>query len=127
LKSANIRSLAAALAALIGYGAWAWFANSAEGDGAAGKAALVQGGYSFVLTYVMTYVTEWLYCYTGGRGWLTTFLSSILLLVSAYSIHRLAGTPEVAMTIAPGYFIGTVYTAFFVAYLKGLNSSATTE
>jgi len=127
MNGAHIRSLIAATAALLGYGGWAWFANSGAGDAAATKAAFVQGGYSFVLTFVMTYVTEWLYCYTGGRGWFTTFLSSFLLLVSAYSIHRLAGTPEVAMTIAPGFIIGTVYTAFFVAYLKGLNSPATTE
>ncbi len=127
MNSANFRSFLAATAALIGYGGWAWFANSSAGNAAAWKAALVQGGYSFILTFVMTYVTEWLYWYTGGRVWLTTLLSSFLLLVSAYSIHLIAGTPEVGMTIAPGFVIGTVYSAFFVVYLKGLNQTATTE
>ena len=127
MNGAHIRSLIAATAALLGYGGWAWFANSGAGDAAATKAAFVQGGYSFVLTFVMTYVTEWLYWYTGARGWLTTLLSSIMLLASAYSIHVIAGTPEVGMTIAPGFVIGTVYTAFFVVYLKGINQTATTE
>lgn len=127
MNSTNFRSLFAATAALIGYGGWAWYANSSAGDAAAGKAALVQGGYSFILTFAMTYVTERVYWYTGGRVWLTTLLSSILLLASAYGIHLIAGTPEVGMTIAPGFVIGTVYTAFFVVYLKGLKQTATTE
>ena len=117
----------AAVAAFLGYGAWAWYANSAEGDDVARKAALVQGGYSFILTFAMTHVTQWLYWYTGGRVWFTTFLSSVLLLVSAYSIHRLAGTPEVAMTIAPGHVIGTVYTAFLVVYLQRLGTAVSNK
>jgi len=123
MNGANLRSLVAATAAGVGYGAWAWFANSAAGDEAALKAALVQGGYSFVLTFLMTHVTQWLYCYTGGLVWLTTLLSSVLLLITAYAIHVIAGTPEVGLTIAPGFTIGTVYTAFFVVYLKSLTQS----
>jgi len=50
-----------ALSALLGYGGWAYWINMTHGSGAAMKAAIVQGGYSFVLTCLLSLLIEFLY------------------------------------------------------------------
>ena len=117
MNAAFARSLIAAIAGFVAYGGWAFFANVAHGSDMATRAGWVQGSYSFVLTFVMTYVTEWLYRLFSrvpmGMMW-TVVLVSIILFSSAYSIHLLVGTPEILMTILPGFVIGTIYTAVYV-------------
>ena len=121
--SAFARSLFAGLAGFAGYGAWAWYANLDHGDFIAMRSGLVQGGYSLVLTFLMTLVTEILYLRFHGIRYahlVSTALISVILFVSAYSIHMLVGTPEILMTIFPGWIIGTIYTFFYIVGLKRL-------
>ncbi len=103
------------------YGSWAYFANMAHGEAVAMRGGLVQGGYSLVLTFVMSLVTEFLYAKIDKVG-VTVAVVSIILFISAFTIHMLVGTPEILMTIAPGWVIGSVYT---VAYLLGLRRAGT--
>jgi hypothetical protein len=121
-----IRSLLAGLAGLVGYGGWAWYANLDHGAAIAMRSGLVQGGYSLVLTFLMTLVTEALYSnwqhVAGGVIWTTTVVSAILF-SSAFTIHLLVGTPEILMTITPGFFIGTIYTYFYVQGLRAVNNA----
>ena len=121
-----LRSLVAGLAGFIGYGAWAWYANLDHGPDIAMRSGLVQGGYSLVLTFLMTIVTEALY-----SSWqhqiavvirTTAFVSSILF-CSAYTIHMFVGTPEILMTITPGFVIGTIYTYVYVLGLHNASKS----
>ena len=125
-RAAFLRSLAAGLAGLVGYGVWAYIANMSHGEEAAMRAALVQGSYSLVLTFVMTLVTEFLYQQLGsvaGGLYLTTAVVGGILFASAYSIHVLAGTPEILMTIFPGFAIGTIYTYVYLLGLRKLSAS----
>ncbi|MEM7098049.1 MAG: hypothetical protein AAF541_07305 [Pseudomonadota bacterium] len=118
------RSLFAGLAGFVGYGAWAWYANLGHGDDVAVRSGLVQGGYSLVLTFVMTLVTELIYARcreVPGAHIVSTGSISVVLFVSAYSIHMLVGTPEILMTILPGWVIGTIYTFFYIMGLKRLS------
>ena len=126
-RSALLRSLLAGLAGFVGYGAWAWYANLDHGADIAMRSGVVQGGYSLALTFLMTLVTEYLYSKlmnVAAGIIVTTVLVSAILFSSAYTIHMLVGTPEILMTIIPGFIIGTLYTYI---YLLGLRAGANTK
>lgn len=97
------------------------YANAAHGMMVATRSGLVQGSYSLALTFAMTLVTEWLF-ESLRRSWsnvaivitATVAIVSAVLFTTAYSIHVLVGTPEILMTILPGFAIGTVYTYLYV-------------
>ncbi len=120
-----LRSLLAGAAGFVGYGGWAFFANLSHGSEIAARAGWVQGTYSLVLTFVMTFVTEWLFARTKelAHGMaVTVLIVCIILFSSAYGIHMVAGTPEILMTILPGFIIGTIYTAVYVWGLQKAQS-----
>ncbi len=116
-NSPLLRSTLAGLAGFVVYGGWAYYANSAHGEMIAMRSGLVQGSYSLALTFLMTLVTEYLFARLRAL-WSTTVTVSVILFVSAYTIHMVVGTPEILMTILPGYVIGTVYTAAYVLGLR---------
>jgi hypothetical protein len=121
MNSPLLRSTLAGIAGFIGYGGWAMFANSGYGSDVAMRSGIVQGTYSLILTFLMTLVTERLFerlgGLSGGRVLTVTVVAGILF-VSAYSIHMLVGTPEILMTILPGFVIGTIYTLVYVLGLS---------
>lgn len=91
------------------------------------SAGLLQGSYSFVLTLTMTLVMEYLMTALRalpGRGALTVMLVSAMTFSVAYGLQSLNGTPEVLLTILPGFFLGTIYCAVYVAGLAALDASA---
>lgn len=116
-NSPLLRSVIAGFAGLVGYGSWAAYANFDHGMAIAVRSGLVQGTYSFVLTFLMTWVTEGLFAKLASMPMgavVTTVVVSFILFVSAYGIHMLVGTPEILMTILPGFVIGSGYTAVYV-------------
>ena len=125
--SALQRSLVSAFAGLIGYGGWAYLVNSMHGPAAAIKAACVQGGYSFALTFVVTLLIELIFRHLvqlmqrPALAQLATFvLVCSILFSSSWWINVIAGTPEIFSTVILGYVIGAVYTA---SYIRGLAAS----
>lgn len=121
-----LRSLLAGLAGFVGYGGWAWYANLDHGADIALRSGLVQGGYSLVLTFLMTIVTEHLFTswqHHSNAAIRTTLTVSTILFCSAYTIHMLVGTPEILMTITPGFIIGTIYTYIYVLGLLASSKS----
>lgn len=125
LRSPRLRACGAGVAGFVAYGAWGWWVNLGYGQFVAAKAGLVQGSYSFLLTFFSTLLMEWLYARMRSRRLpvvTTTAVISSLLFVVAFTIQYAAGTPEVLLTILPGYAIGTVYTGFYVAGLAKLGA-----
>ena len=119
-----VRSGLAGLAGFLAYGGWAFYANSGHGDAIALRSGVVQGSYSFVLTFVMTIVTEWLFAKLYPRSfWLPSLMLIVcsVLFTTAYTINMIAGTPEILMTIFPGFVIGSIYT---LVYVIGLSKKA---
>ena len=118
------RSLIAASFAFIFYGAWAYWVNSLHGTALALKAGVVQGGYSFVLTFSMTLIIERLYLILLNAlnnyllvVWLTITLTCTVIFGTSWGIHVLAGTPEIFETVLLGYVLGSIYS---IAYVYGL-------
>ena len=122
-RGAALRSAGAGLAGFVAYGGWAFWANLEHGDAVAMRAGLLQGSYSFALTFASTLLMEGLYAFFVRRGdalrarLATVAVTAVILLAVPVALHMLAGTPEIAMTVAPGFAIGMVYTWIYVAAL----------
>ena len=119
------RSMISAFSGLLGYGGWAYWVNASYGWQASFKAACVQGGYSFLLTFVMTLMIEFFYRFFlkfSRQIWLVNGLAIILtcsiIFSTSWWVNAMAGTPEIFKTVILGYIIGGFYT---VAYVFGLS------
>ena len=113
-----------ALSALLGYGGWAYWINMAHGSGAAMKAAIIQGGYSFVLTCMLSLLIEFLYQrYSHWRCGVVLIgvVVCCLLYSLSWGINVLAMTPEILWTILPGALISILFTISYLLGLKELN------
>ena len=122
--SARARAFAAGFLGFAAYGAWGWWVNADFGQMVAVRAGLVQGGYSFALTFTSTLLMEWLFAQLRRYPMpvvTTTLLTCALLFLVAYGIQFAVGTPEVLMTILPGFVIGSIYTAVYVTSLEKLS------
>jgi len=100
-------------------GAWAVFANRDHALGQALFSGLVQGTISGLLTLGLKKFLEWINAKLPGAGALIvppliTAASILTILVTA---HTLAGTPEIAATIAVPF---TVSTSYAIIYNWGL-------
>lgn len=123
LYSKKARVWLAALAAFIGYGAWAFYANHSYPFAISLKAAMTQGSYSFMLTLTLSWGMEWLHQTLGanmGRLPLTVILTCLFLYATSWGINALLGTPEIFLTILPGAIIGTIYTFSYGLALEQL-------
>jgi len=120
------RSLISAFVGLFGYGAWAFTVNYSHGSVAAAKASIVQGGYSFILTWIMTLLVEGLFQALSRiikndpviRLITATTVCGVIFSTSWW-LNIMAGTPEVFKTVVLGYIIGGLYT---FSYAFGLSS-----
>ena len=126
-RSGTVRSVVAGLAGFLAYGGWAFYVNVAYGTALGIRSGLVQGSYSFVLTFVSTSLMELqlkVFRSTAFAGQLTIGLTILLQFVVAYGINWLAGTPEIAMTILPGFIIGSGYTIVYVVAIRRATRSS---
>ena len=106
-----------ALAAAIGYGGWAVYANYEHGLHVWAMAGAVQAVYAFFATLCITHVARWVFfkynC--GWSGVLAGFVMSfIVMMIIPMSVHYLVGTPNIWQTILPGLIWGSVYLIGFL-------------
>lgn len=108
--------LLTSIAAGLGYGGWAVYANFSHGLRAAAMAAIVQGIYAFALTGCITRVARWGFLRYGGiQGWLAGFgMSFLAMLTIPLVVHSAVGTPEIGQTILPGLIWGSIYLIGFL-------------
>ena len=126
-NSPLLRSALAGGAGFVVYGGWAVYANIEHGTTIGIRSGLVQGTYSLVLTFIMTLVTEWLFAMLAGLRLgrsIVIVVVCLMLFVTAYGIHVVVGTPEILMTIVPGFIVGSVYTTIYVWGLQRGTKSA---
>jgi len=115
LRATSRSLLAGALAACV-YGGWAWLVNRHAGPAPAGVAALVQGGYSFVLTLTLTASIELLVAAFGRSPPALTCVvavAAVSLFAVAFLLQWLAATPSILAAILPGWIVGTVYAGVY--------------
>jgi mannose/fructose/N-acetylgalactosamine-specific phosphotransferase system component IIC len=100
-------------------GAWAVFANRAHPLPQALLAGLVQGLISGTLTLFLKKGLEWMNVrFTGAVALIAPpLITASLILAILVGVHTLAGTPEIAATIAVPFAVSTSYA---IVYNYGL-------
>lgn len=127
VRGSAARSSLAALAGFVGYGGWAVWINSQHSVSAGISAGLVQGSYSLLLTFCMTFIMEILWRqlrHVRGRLVLTIGITGLVILLASSTLHWLFKTPEILLTILPGLIIGLVYTTGYIINLARLQRVA---
>lgn len=115
------RAALLAVGAFLLYGGWAFVANHGHGVWVALGSAVVQGAMSLVATGASAVVLEQLF-QIGRVLWVRTAIASLgtqaLVLGAMSATHALAGTPEIAATLAPVAIIGFVYFTSYASWLS---------
>ena len=120
----RLRPFLVALGAGFLYGSWAAFANRDGGFDVALRAAVTQALLSVVATLVFVLLLERLFRWPASprRGFVIAFAGTSAISAAAMvSGHVLAGTPNVATTVAPSLAVGTV---FYFVYARMLLAAA---
>jgi len=95
-------------------GSWAVYANQRFGLEKSLVAGLVQGLCSFAMTFVTTMILEYLLALwralaPGIRLVAVVTVTTLIIALVQSTAHWIAGTPEIAITIAPAVILGGVY------------------
>ncbi len=117
---AHVRPLLVALAAGGSYGGWAAFAHHRLGAAVALRAGLMQSVLSVTATLMLVLVLERLFRWQSNpvRGfWFASLGTSTVAAVWLIAGHMVAGTPHIAVAIAPSLIVGT---AFYFVYARTL-------
>jgi multisubunit Na+/H+ antiporter MnhB subunit len=105
--------------AFLAMGGWALFANREHAPGQALLSGLVQGTISALLTLGLKKFLEWFNARLSGPAALAAppLITAATILAILATAHTLAGTPEIAATIAVPF---TVSTSYAIIYNWGL-------
>lgn len=101
--------------AFFAMGGWAVFANRAHPLGEALQAGLVQGAMSGLITLVMKKALEWMNPRFAGAAAIAVppLITGSTILALLLGVHTLAGTPEIALTIAVPFSVSTAYAVLY--------------
>ena len=118
------------LLSVIPYVSWAIYINYSFGVDAIIQVSITQSALSFFLTIFLTQIV--IYFYQFGKNFrfklvLATFCSSLFSNLFVYSIHYLAGTPSIIMTMLPGSLFGFLYAFIYCFRLAGKLTSITNK
>lgn len=114
------RMLTSACVSAVVYGGWAHWTNRLHGFGVALRVTAVQALWSAVITVALTVLIERVavVCASTGRDIRLSALPALVLVwIGPFTVHTLAGTPEIIDTIAPGVTIGTIFVFSYAANL----------
>ncbi len=109
-----------ASAAFFLWGGWAFFVNDDGGGDIGATAAITQGVYSFIVTLLMTHCITFLFnrlSTTTARIILPPTITVCTTGCILYFIHHLAGTPSIALTIAPALTVAFLFSLYIVSTL----------
>lgn len=114
-------NLFSASSALILWGSWAYYINSAKGQMIGLIAGLTQGIASFIITLVVVYAVTTIYNRLPegvGRLILPAVITVSCIGVCLVLIHAAAGTPYILLTIAPSLSVAFLF-CMFTSYRLG--------
>jgi hypothetical protein len=105
--------------AFLAMGGWAVFANRAHPAGEALTAGLVQGAISALITLVLKRFLETFSArLPGPAAWLAPpAISCSVILSLLWTVHTLAGTPEVWATLAVPFAVSSTYAWIYTAII----------
>lgn len=101
--------------AFFAMGSWAVFANRDHATQSMLLAGLVQGAISGSITFALKKFLDWIGARLSGLAALIAppSLTAAAILLTLVTVHSLAGTPEIATTIALPFAVSTTYAVLY--------------
>lgn len=101
-------------------GGWAVFANRHHGVSQALLAGVVQGAITAVITLLLKRIVEEVFVRTSGwvRFVLPAVLAFLVSVVVLTVLHKMAGTPELLMTLVVPNTVSTLYALLYTITLS---------
>jgi hypothetical protein len=110
-----LRSLLSAFLFTSLWSSWAYFANSNKGIEGAKKAAITQGSFTLINSFVYTLILEYLLQRLGKeRAWIAFLIPNLIVTLILPLLHILRGTPNVLFTVTPVLFIIYLISGLYV-------------
>lgn len=117
------------LIAMLGYGGWAFYSNvPANGDielqTIAFRAGIIQGGYSGILTLTQMILLQAVLKHLNHRLTINFNIIATITIASALQyaiiipVHLANDTPNILMTLLPGFVIGTAFSFGYLLSIK---------
>ena len=117
------------LIAMLGYGGWAFYSNvPANGDielqAIALRAGIIQGGYSGILTLTQMILLQAVLKHLNQRLTINLNMIATITIASALQyaiiipVHLANDTPNILMTLLPGFVIGTAFSFGYLLSIK---------
>lgn len=110
----------APIAAFLVYGGWSFWINRSNANGAA-IAGILQGSYAVLSTVALRLGVEALDRQLAQRQFgksATWGISVVVLMLLPASLHWIAGTVEILLSILPGLVVGSGYVALILLSLR---------
>jgi hypothetical protein len=123
-KGTRARALLVGLAAFIGFGGWAVFANRDHPTSDMIRAGIAQGSFSFLSTTCSVLVLEFLYRLgrTPGQKLALAILGTPTIIMGSMTIgHIINKTPNVFVTLIPSYISAGVFVVVYSLNLHRLS------
>ena len=116
-----MNAVASSLIAFVFYASWSLVVNYSDFDavGSSIRHASVQGGYSALMTYVLSKLVEYSYRVTAcwKRVSLSMTVPAAFQSLFAYVVASANLSPSPLLTAAPSIFFGSAYCIFYVRTL----------
>lgn len=124
----NLKKAIITLVAVLGYGGWAVFSNWSsehiEMQSIAIRAGIIQGSYSGLLTLITVILLEKLFLSLNTRlpcglnMFVTVFTATLVQYSIIIPVHIFNGTPNILLTLLPGFVIGTAFSTAYLVSVK---------
>ncbi|MCZ8341496.1 MAG: hypothetical protein O9301_00550 [Leptospira sp.] len=110
-----LRSILSAVVFTSLWSTWAYFANVNFGSEYAKKAAITQGSFTLINSFVYTLILEFLLNhFEGKKHWIAFLIPNLIVSIVLPLLHIKRGTPNVFFTVLPVllliYLISGIYT-----------------
>ena len=98
------------------YGGWAAYTNVDHGRDSAIVAFIIQGGFAFVSTLLLTRLVIWLIQQQqpNPRYFVVFAQCAVVLIFIPGGLHLMAGTPDIVEAMLPGFIIGNGYAGLLI-------------
>lgn len=115
-QRALVRVVLMALGAALLYGGWAVAVNWSHGLDATVRAGAAQVAYSVTTTALMSSLMEAVFARLPPgklRVWKTAGIASGVGMVALTTVHLIARTPELLLTVLPSIIMGTLFALLY--------------
>jgi hypothetical protein len=120
LKNILVRGALTGAFFVIFWSGWAYYSNLMYGESEAVRAAITQGSFTLVNTFVYTVFMEYMFAISKSktaRFMMAFILPNIIATVALAGVHISRGTPNILQTIMPILLVFWSLSLVYITYI----------